>query len=213
MRYTYLNYPLRAKGFGVSKLFIYRMIGFLAFFGLLGLALATAIIALAPQTTTLDGEESNIRQLPTLSGNALNGNALTLPDDFTKDVNLVALPFDEEQQLEVLNYLPLFRQLESANERVGYYSVAPLPNLSPAVRLLVVGGIQVGLSDEAVRAVSMVLFLEDQEAFLTALDITDTEQMSVLVLAQDGRLLGVVTGNYTAENAEALQSIVNNALD
>lgn len=145
---------------------------------------------------------------PTITGQNVDGAAFSAPDDFAKPLNIVILPFDRQQQERALNWLPLGQSLASQYADVGYYSVAALPDLSPFVRGLVIGGLQLGVRDEPVRAVTIVSFLEDQARFISALGLADNTQMAVVVVDDTRRLLYRAVGDYDEAQDSALRQFV-----
>jgi hypothetical protein len=187
----------------------YRWVGGIAFV-LLSLILAAVSIATLSSTRTSSANISTTPKLrlPQIAGDALNGTPLSFPNDFDTPLNIVAMPFTQEQQVQVADYLPLFEALARENANVAYYNIALLPDLAPAFRFLVVTGMQAGTRDEVLRGRSTAIFLENQAEFLSALDIPNTETMRVFVFAQNGDLLGEVQGAYSEENARALRDLV-----
>lgn len=188
---------------------LYRWVGGIAFVLLLTILAVVSVATLSsPSTSTANIVTSPKLKLPEIQGDALNGTPLSFPTSFATPLNIVAMPFTQEQQVQVAGYLPLFEELSQANADVSYYNVALLPDLAPAFRLLVVTGMQAATRDESLRGRSTAIFLENQAEFLNALNIADTETMRVFVFAQNGDLLGEVAGAYSEENARALRAIV-----
>ncbi len=158
------------------------------------------------QTTCARADGGACIAFPRVSGDNLDGATLTFPQAFAGRLNLVVVPFDREQQTNAAQWLPVFQQLAAAHSDIRYYSIAALPNLNPAIRTLVTGGLNIAITDPQVRAVTVVAFLEDQPLFIRALGLSHAEAMVVLIVAQGGEILWQGIGDYTPQNASALQS-------
>lgn len=145
---------------------------------------------------------------PTIVGQAISGVSFTAPADFANRYNIVIVPFDREQQESALSWLAPAQTLSAEFDDLGYYSVAALPDLTPFVRSLVIGGLDLGLQDQAVRAVTVVAFLEEQTRFAEALGLADTSAMAVLLVESGGRVLYRATGDYDSTGEQALREAV-----
>ena len=177
--------------------------------GMIVLVLITLFIAInlsAPGTSSaiisscLQGTDEACIQLPQITTENLDGKTLTFPDDFTHPLNLIVMPFDREQQEQALTWLKPFQEIAASNE-IGYYSIAALPNLDSGIRMLVLGGLQVGVREPDVRAVTTIAFLENQIAFTEALNTT-TDELRVFLMRDSGEIVWTTTGSYEAVNAE-----------
>lgn len=162
-----------------------------------------------PAAACLSDNTGGCVVFPTITGQNVDGAAFSAPEDFAKPLNIVILPFDREQQERALNWLPLGQSLAAEYADVGYYSVAALPDLSPFVRGLVIGGLQLGVRDEAVRTVTVITFLEDQARFIAALGLADNSQMAVVVVDDTRRLLYRAVGDYDEAQDSALRQFIN----
>lgn len=176
---------------------------------------AVFILAQAPPSTPITAvpclrrDDACIR-FPAVSGISIDNVEVALPADFTGEYRLVVMPFDREQQTRAIEWLPLFREIAAEQQGLTYYSVAALPDLAPAVKLLVLGGLSAGVTDAEVRAVTFVLFLQDQAAFAAALNISDLEQMTVLLLNREGEVLFQLSGDFDEEKASRLRMELEN---
>ncbi len=181
--------------------------------GILGLLIGVGIIALvrfAPATTTVTVAAcvqfaEACLQLPTITGTSLAGETRTFPAAFSAGLNLVVMPFDRDQQVGALAYVPLFQALAAEYADVAYYSLAALPDLSPPIRLLVSGGMQAAVSDPAMRAVTILVYLEDQAAFMQALAVPDDSQIQIFIFNSAGEVLFQTVGDDAAVVAAALR--------
>jgi hypothetical protein len=158
-----------------------------------------------PETTA---QPASLGQFPLVVAENLNGEALTLPTQFDGAYNLLVVPFDRAQQTDAIEWLATFQTLAASRPDLAYYSVAALTDLAPTVRLLVLGGLNLGVTDDTVRARTFVLFLEDQAAFVRALGAGDTASMRVLVVDGAGQVLHQQYGPYNPQAAAELSRVV-----
>lgn len=182
---------------------------------LLLLGLIAGVLALlnsrAPATSTVElraclrTTEDACLRLPSISGANLDGQSATFPEALRAPLNFIVMPFDREQQVRAIEWVPVFQELIGAEESIDFYSLAALPDLAPAIRLLVSGGMSAAVSDAAVRARTYLFYLEDQAAFLQALNVPDDEIMRVYLVNQIGELLYAGQGDATPEAIAALR--------
>lgn len=147
-------------------------------------------------------------QLPTITGTTINTDSITFPDVFQTEYQLVVMPFDREQQVLAATWLPIFQEIASENPTFEYWSIAALPDLNTAVRALVIGGTSIGVQDEAVRSQIALLFLDDQQAVLDALNVPDIEQIQIFIMDRTGTVYYRDVGEYTEMRATALREAI-----
>jgi len=167
--------------------------------------------SLVEQACTQD--DADCRIFPIVTGANLNDVALTLPEDFAGEFNLVVVTFEQDQQVAAADWYPFLNDLAQADDRLNLYNIAALPDLNPMIRSMITGGLNATVTDEIVRNVLILLFLEDQQAFLDALEISDTSQIILLLLDADGHVLWQGAGEYSDELAADLQTQIDQFLD
>ena len=143
--------------------------------------------------------------LPSFSGTDLNSETRTFPDALSGRYQLIAMPFDREQQILAATWLEPFREIASNYERIEYYSIAALPDLSPAVRGLVMSGMRFTVQDDLTRARLIVVFLDNQAAFLEILNITDTDTIRLFITDSSGTLYWQASGDYNTATETRLR--------
>lgn len=181
--------------------------GGVALVALLVLIVALVLNAPGASRVALGTPEAERVVFPAVEADNLNGETLRFPAAFASHAhNLVVMPFDREQQERALSWLEPFQAEAEARPDVNYYSIAALPDQAPAVRGLIVGGLNVGVRDPAVRARTLVLFLEEQAAWLDALEIDDGSRLAVLLVDEAGVIHWRTAGPYDASRAEALRA-------
>lgn len=192
--------------------------------GLTGLLLAGGLLVLtltAPDSSDIRTQTGDTRsncltdasgdclRLPTFRGTDLNSETHTFPDALGGAYQLIAMPFDRDQQVQAATWLEPFREIAADNERIEYYSIAALPDLSPAVRGLVLSGMRFNVQDELTRARLIVVFLENQAAFLEVLNITDTDTIRLFITDSSGTLYWQARGGYDEATEASLREALS----
>ena len=144
--------------------------------------------------------------LPQVTGETINGETITLPDDFTGRYNLVAMSFTREQQQDAAGWLPFFQELSADYDDLAYYSVAALPDLSVLGRTGVMVGLGAGVREEEVRDASVVLFLEDQQRFLNAITLQSNDDLAIFIMTQAGGIRLTTFGTYAPATADDVRA-------
>ena len=166
-------------------------------------------IALIESADCLTNDDGACLQLPIITGTTINTDSVTFPDTFQTEYHLVVMPFDREQQILAASWLPVFQEITLENPNFEYWSIAALPDLNAAVRALVIGGTSVGVQDDTVRSQIALLFLDNQQAVLDALNVTDIEQIQIFIMDSAGAVYYRDVGDYTEARADALREVVN----
>lgn len=177
------------------------------------IALAAMLVANAPSTSSVQTgcitRDAACIQLPTITGANLAGETQTFPAAFSHPYQLVVMPFNRDQQTKVLDFVPLFQELSASRPDLGYYSLAALPDLAAPIRLLVSGGMTAVVTDPVIRQAAYIFYLEDQAAFLKALDVPDAEAIRVFVFDQAGNVLWQSSGDFSPAMAEAIRGAIS----
>lgn len=191
-----------------------RVIAFLGALALVVLAAAAFVfVSRAPNVSTV-AEESRAasrERFPVISGQNLPGETLTLPADFAGDAVLVIVPFDEDQQTRALKWLPFARDLAAEQPGFSYYDVPVFPEMSAAVRTFVRAGMLIAIPDADLRARTILVFLDDRDSFLAALDIPNTDELAAFLLNRSGEILWRGAGDFTDVQGDELRAAVASA--
>jgi hypothetical protein len=156
-------------------------------------------------STCLEAADGACYALPRIAGQDMADTPVTLPDDLLAPATVIVLAFDDGQQLATLNWLPVLQTLTEEDPQVGYLSLAPLPDLAAPIRVLVTLPMKAAATTPAVRAATIVSFLDDQAAFLAALGIAGTDDAALLVVNRVGQVLWRGDGAYTPAAEAALR--------
>lgn len=168
--------------------------------------IAPSISQVSPSDHPCIAAAESCLHFPVVSGDSLTGESLMLPAGFVGEPVLVIVPFDERQQVDAQTWLPLARDLAAAHPGLGYYNVPVFPSMPTPMRALIRGGMILTIGDEALRAVTITVFLEDLEPFLNDLAIPNTNAMQVFLLNGDGEVLWRAAGVFSDERGASLRA-------
>lgn len=191
-----------------------RWIVGLVVLGLIGVGAAAAWVAgRAPAVSSVGSSacltaDQNCLRFPAVSAENLPGDAFALPQDFKGNPVLVIVAFDETQQTNAASWLPLARELAAAHPDFGYYDVAVFPTMSAPMRTFIRAGMNVTITDAAVRAVTITAFLNNRDQFLADLRIPDTKAMQIFLINGQSEVIWRGSGVYNDAQATALRTIL-----
>jgi hypothetical protein len=176
---------------------------------------AVAVILLftrAPDASSVETDAAACESclpFPQISGENLPGDLFQLPGGFAGETVLVIVPFDEEQQVSAAGWLPLARELANSEANFAYYNVPVFPAMSAPLRTIIRTGMSITITDSELRERTITVFLEDLDAFLTALEIPNTDAMQVFLLNDEHAVIWRGTGEYDEAQGAALRALLN----
>jgi hypothetical protein len=146
-------------------------------------------------------------KFPAVTGSNLQRKKLRLPQDFQGELTLVLIAFQQWQQTQVDTWLPFARQLEETDPRVRYYELPTIQRLNALSRTFVNEGMRAGIPDPIARERTITLYL-DKSAFRQALQLSHEDDIYVLLLDGQGKVLWRAEGAFTPEKGESLAAAV-----
>ena len=146
---------------------------------------------------------------PTIKARTLNKDRITVPDDFTAAYNVLLVSFGRDMQEPVDDWDAALKSLREGSEQVQVYNTPLIPNPGALVRGFINGGFRGIYKDEALRDRIVILYVKEKEVF-PVLNIGEEDKAAplVIVTAQDGRILGRVSGLADETNLAAVQGLV-----
>ncbi len=178
-----------------------------------GIGVLLLVIGGAPGVSSVQSHpciiaaESCLR-FPVVSGDSLSGQSYTLPADLQGKLVLVIVPFDESQQTQAQDWLPMARDLAAANPDFGYYDVPVFPSMNSGMRLIIRAGMNALIPDTQLRAVTITVFLDDLTPFLSSLNLPDASLMQVFLLNANGEVIWRGSGDFTDAQGDAIKALV-----
>jgi hypothetical protein len=168
-----------------------------------GVALFRRIV---PGSSKLIVRDGNSR-FPIVSGYNLERQAFEFPRDFSGELNLVIIPFQQYQQRTVNTWIPTLQEIEASFPGFIYYELPTITGMPAVSRTFINEGMRAGIPDKTARERTITLYL-NKEAFKTALDIPSEEEIYLFLVDRDGNILWRVTGAYSPEKANDLVDII-----
>jgi hypothetical protein len=149
---------------------------------------------------------------PVVSGYNLDRQEFEFPRDFEGNLNLVIIPFQQQQQLDVNTWLPAAQELERTNPGFVYYELPTIYKLPALSRTFINEGMRAGIPDQTSRERTITFYL-NKEVFKTALNITSEETITLLLVDPQGNILWRDQGRYSEEKLAGLISAVQENID
>jgi hypothetical protein len=147
-------------------------------------------------------------QLPTVQGSNLARQTLTFPDDFTGELNLVFVAFQQWQQRDVDTWGPLAESLRQRTPAFEYYEFPTIQKMNFLARTFINEGMRAGIPNDATRRRTITLYI-DKRPFKQALNITTEDQIWVFLFDRQGQVLWHTSGPFTPEKGTSLESAVS----
>ncbi len=144
---------------------------------------------------------------PTVNGSNLLRDKLTLPRDFQGRFNLVFIPFEQWQQMEVDSWMVLAKALEEQFDSLVYYELPTIQTRNSFYKVFINEGMRAGIPNPKTRERTITLYL-DKADFRAALDMTDEEHIYVLVVDRQGKEFFRVRGPYNREGEATLRQVL-----
>jgi hypothetical protein len=141
---------------------------------------------------------------PTVNGSNLLREKLTLPRDFQGRFNLVFIPFEQWQQMEVDSWMALAKELEEQFDGLVYYELPTIQSRNTLYKMFINEGMRAGIPNPKTRERTITLYLEKAD-FRSALGMLDEEHIYILVVDRQGNEFFRARGPYSREGEVALR--------
>jgi len=147
---------------------------------------------------------------PQVEGSNLERRHFVFPRDIERDLAIVLVAFQREQQAAVDTWLPVARAIAESNPRVCVYELPVIRRMNRLSRFMLDTAMRRGIPDTYARENTITLYLDKQE-FRTAVGIESEDQIEVMLVDRTGRVLWRRTGLCGAEGRTALERAVAEA--
>jgi hypothetical protein len=141
---------------------------------------------------------------PTVNGSNLLREKLTLPRDFQGRFNLVFIPFEQWQQMEVDSWMALAKELEEQFDGLVYYELPTIQSRNSFYKMFINEGMRAGIPNPKTRERTITLYL-DKADFRAALGMSDEEHIYILVVDRQGNEYFRARGPYSRDGDVALR--------
>ena len=178
--------------------------------GIILIVIIGLVIKISPEKSRLIINRNNLH-FPVVSGYNLDRQEFEFPKDFEGELNLVIVPFKQEQQLDVNTWLPTAQELEASIPGFLYYELPTITNLPSLSRAFINEGMRAGIPDQKSRERTITLYL-DKDLFKSALGISSEDEISLFLVNPQGDLLWKTEGVFSTEKADNLSSEIKGLL-
>jgi hypothetical protein len=141
---------------------------------------------------------------PTVNGSNLLREKLTLPRDFQGRFNLVFIPFEQWQQMEVDSWMALAKELEEQFDDLVYYELPTIQSRNTLYKMFINEGMRAGIPNPKTRERTITLYLNKRD-FRSALGMLDEEHIYILIVDRQGNEFFRARGSYSKEEDAALR--------
>lgn len=148
---------------------------------------------------------------PTVNGSNLLREKLTLPRDFKGKFDLIFIPFEQWQQVEVDSWMALAKELEQQFDGLVYYELPTIQSRNTFYRMFINEGMRAGIPNPKTRERTITLYL-DKSDFRAALDMQDEKHIYVLLVDRQGNEYFRARGPYNREDETALRQLAGQLL-
>jgi hypothetical protein len=179
---------------------------------LIGGILLTAVLLggllrrVAPNQSLLEVSREDVH-FPTVSGFNLNRQEFTFPQDLAAELNILFIPFLQQQQLVVNTWIPFAQDTEAAFPGVIYYELPTIDEMPSLSRMFVNEGMRAGIPDETARDRTVTLYIDTNE-FMEATDILGKDDVHILLVNRSGDILWRTTGRFDETKGETLLEVI-----
>jgi hypothetical protein len=176
------------------------VIGIFAVLILSVLIIVALRIGVSESRLTVERDEAHF---PIVSGTNLDRQEFEFPRDFAGEYNLVIIPFQQKQQLDVNTWIPAAQELERTTPGLVYYELPTIYELPKLSRTFINEGMRAGIPDQTARERTITLYL-DKDKFKAALEIQSEEIITLVLVNRQGDLLWRGEGRYSEEKIQDL---------
>jgi hypothetical protein len=146
-------------------------------------------------------------QFPAVSGSNLQREKSSLPNDFAGDFNVLLVAFQRWQQSVIDTWIPFVRQLEKTYPNVRYYELPTIESMNRVARTFINEGMRAGIPDPVARERTITLYL-DKSAFRRALGLGSEDDIYILLVDRDGKVLWRAQGAFAREKGDTLLAAI-----
>jgi hypothetical protein len=147
---------------------------------------------------------------PTVEGTNLLRQKKTLPADFTGQINLVFIAFQQWQQGEIDSWSPWITEMEKHYPTLVNYELPTIENRSALARWFINEGMRAGIPNPVTRERTITLYLH-KEDFRKSLNIADEDHVQILLVDKLGKVIYRENGIYSMDTGNRLLEKIKEA--
>ena len=143
------------------------------------------------------------KQFPEVTGKNLKRKKLTFPADFPAKYTIVLMAFYRHQQDDIDTWMPFANRVENDYEDLAYVELPVVYQMGPVGQFMLDEGMRAGIPNPKARESTITLYL-DKEKFLGQMGITSQDEIQVLLVETDGKILFRQSGRFAPEKGQSL---------
>ncbi|MCJ7624846.1 MAG: hypothetical protein MUO76_15200 [Anaerolineaceae bacterium] len=144
---------------------------------------------------------------PNVAGKNLKRKIHTFPKDFPAQYNIILMAFHRHQQLDINTWLPFVDQLENKVSNLAYLEFPVIYKMNPIGQFMLNEGMRAGIPDQKARERTITLYL-DKQHFLEQLGIDSEDEIQVMLVTDNGKVLWQENGMFSTEKGSALERLL-----
>ncbi len=142
---------------------------------------------------------------PTLSGESLSRQQMTLPEDFEGEINLVFVAFRRRHQDDVDEWLRRLGDIESSHSGLAVYEVPLLIRYPRFYRQWIDDGMRSGIPDPRTRSRTVTVYT-NRRSFLDRMGLPDESEILLVLLDREAGMVWTHVGAHTEQASAALRA-------
>lgn len=150
-------------------------------------------------------------QFPPIEGSNLAKRTFRLPNDLEGELNVVLVAFQRWHQDQVDTWAPLLDDLERTLPGFRYYELPVIRSMNRFSQWMLDEGMRAGIPSQPVRARTITIYT-DKEEFRSALQMPEENNIYLMLVTRQGKILWRGRGAYTQETARSLSQAVADQL-
>lgn len=145
------------------------------------------------------------RVFPSLRGESLARQPMTLPDDFEGEINLVFVAFQRRHQDDVDQWVGELGDVESVHDELAIYEVPLLIRFPRFYRRWIDDGMRSGIPDPKTRSRTVTVYT-NRRRFLNEVGLVDESEILAVLLDRERRMVWTHVGPTTQEAQRDLEA-------
>ena len=149
-------------------------------------------------------------QFPSVSGNDLLRNKVSLPDDLSSGLNVLIVAFQQWHQGLVNSWVPFLDHLAEKHNDFDYYELPTIRKMNWLSRSIIDNGMRAGIPSRDTRRRTITLYI-DKDPFRKKLNIPDESDIHLFLVSDGGEVLWTGSGAISEDKADSLTSAIEKA--
>ncbi len=142
-------------------------------------------------------------QFPSVNGNDLLKNKISLPNDMNSRFNVLIVAFQQWHQGLVNSWVPFLNHMVEQYPDFDYYELPTIREMNWLSRSIIDNGMRAGIPSRDTRRRTITLYI-DKELFKKKLEIPDESDIYLFLVTNEGEILWTESGAISEEKSKSL---------